>query len=721
MFVQTSDQKGKKLCCPFCWKLVCKLSRHVTTIHKDEEQVQKLVAIPQGGEFNKERWNIQNAIQTAGLLRWNTDRTINTSGILIVPRRPHPSLNRMATDFLICPNCTSFHSITNLRNHFTRCTNGKMKGTRNIKILARAVEGRLSNEASEQLKEVIPVMKEDEIVRLIRYDWLLIAYGNILCMKYSFHFQQNMIRAKLRLAGRVLHAFKKINPEVTNFASIFYPKHYKTLIEAINAVGKFNPATNEFGAPATSASAITSVKQIGSVLKCEYIQREKSEHVKRTDDFLFLMESQYTSIINKRVKESQLVKKRMKDHKIPSNEDVRLFSLYVNREREKYLKELSANYSLKNWVKLSELTIASIIVFNRRRTGESQNIHVCDFNHCESVNETSNEALFTSLSEKAKEVVRLFSRMKVRGKKGVINVSVLLQADVTSCIKLLLSHRLEAGIPSHNPYLFALPSPPGEKRIRVINSCKVLATLSTLCGAKDPSTLRGTNLRKHFATACMAKELNDDMVGEVAKFMGHRESVHRENYRHNTVDREIVKIVELLLAAQGNVQDEDDVSDSDSDSESEDITMLNPALRVVPKKRGSANKNKIAVTPSSLKRKVNEKVQPRKLLVNGSKSARQIGQKRMGSEGGEKAGGKRIKKEGKERSTKNSVGSAISALSARQKCMRTEGAKQPEKSVRKRVKVKGKERPEKKSGAGRKINTNTSFQISTTDKSSANH
>ena len=63
--------------------------------------------------------------------------------------------------------------------------------------------------------------------------------------------------------------------------------------------------------------------------------------------------------------------------------------------------------------------------------------------------------------------------------------------------------------------------------------------------------MRGTNLGKHFATTCMANELNDDMVSEVAKLLGHREEFYRVHYLHKTIDWEIVKIVRLLLAAQG--------------------------------------------------------------------------------------------------------------------------------------------------------------------------
>ncbi len=514
------------------------------------------------------------------MFKWNTDPA-NKNKEMIVCRRPNSRLNRKATDYLICPNCIGLHAVTNLRNHFKTCTGDAYKGVGNVKILSRAIEGRFAAEASDQLRKVIPVMREDAVVQLIRYDPLLIVYGNLLCLKYHFHFQQNMIRAKLRLAGRVLQALRIINAEVTDFSSVYHPKRYKQVIEAIKVVGKFNSVTNEFGAPATSASAVTLIKQIGSVLKCEYIEAEDSVRVKKTEDFLYLMESQFTSIINKRVKENQQQKRREKNHKIPSRNDVSLLSVFLNSERNRFYDEITVNFSTKSWVKLSELTVASIILFNRRRVGEAQNILKSDFVRRESI-ETSNEELFRSLPEKSKKVARRFTRMKIRGKKGS-NVNVLLKADITRCLQLLLDYRVRAGVLDSNPFLFGLPSSPFDTRIKVVNACRVFATIATQCGAEDPSTLRGTNLRKHFATTCMAMELNDDMTGEVAKHLGHRETVHREQYRHNTIDREVVKIANLLEAALG-IDEDSDSSDSDTDDDdcdNEYVVVSESALQAV--------------------------------------------------------------------------------------------------------------------------------------------
>lgn len=67
-------------------------------------------------------------------------------------------------------------------------------------------------------------------IRLIRYDELLITYGNKLCLKYKHQHQQDMIRSRLRLLGRFLQILKKINKNVTDFSSVFIIHRYMMIV-----------------------------------------------------------------------------------------------------------------------------------------------------------------------------------------------------------------------------------------------------------------------------------------------------------------------------------------------------------------------------------------------------------------------------------------------------------------------------------------------------------
>lgn len=194
----------------------------------------------------------------------------------------------------------------------------------------------------------------------------------------------------------------------------------------------------------------------------------------------------------------------------------------------------------------------SLIIFNCRRTGETKNILVTDFQRRERLD----DELVATLPAEDRLLAKKFCRMKIRGKLGR-TVPVLIKPEVDKCIELLIRHRIYANIPVENEFLFALPTFAGQ-RLKRIDACALLRKSSVLCGAKYPETLRGTNMRKHVATMCVSLELNENSVSELAEFMGHHEKIHRQFYRQMPIVREIVKMSRILESAQGAYDDDDD-------------------------------------------------------------------------------------------------------------------------------------------------------------------
>jgi len=91
-----------------------------------------------------------------------------------------------------------FFTKNNIRHHFKLCAQNTENRQRNIKILGRTVACRIHSSACTILRRLVfPVMREDSITQLIRYDELIIAYGNKMCMKYRLQHQHDMIRARL--------------------------------------------------------------------------------------------------------------------------------------------------------------------------------------------------------------------------------------------------------------------------------------------------------------------------------------------------------------------------------------------------------------------------------------------------------------------------------------------------------------------------------------------
>ncbi|XP_036150600.1 GATA zinc finger domain-containing protein 14-like [Monomorium pharaonis] len=272
LHVECSKPKGqeKKNFCFYCKKMQAKISRHLERVHKNEEEVKKFTGLPKG---NKERQKIIGLLRRRGNYLYNTDPTYN-KGELIVCRRPTESRKKAAHDFICCAGCKGFFTKNNIRHHFKQCTK-KIVG-RTVKVLGRKVQGRIHESANSILRNVVfPILREDDIIRLIRYDELLITYGNKLCIKYKHQHQQDMIRARLRLLGRFLKAIKKINKNVTDFFSIYHPSIYDDCITAVNQVAGYNTSTKVYAAPSVASRIGTLIKQIGNLAIAECIKQNK--------------------------------------------------------------------------------------------------------------------------------------------------------------------------------------------------------------------------------------------------------------------------------------------------------------------------------------------------------------------------------------------------------------------------------------------------------------
>ena len=310
LFVETSrgpKGQGKTNFCLFCHKMQTKIVRHWESVHKDEEEVKKFRFLP---KKNAERRKLISYLRRKGNFLYNIDPQFN-SGNIITCRRPQKGKKRDATDFAACAKCKGFFAKSSLRYHFKIYNEKQEQNVKSTLVLARKVVGRIHKEACQQLRDyILPVMREDNVVRLIRYDRLIILYGNKMCKKYSVQHQHDMIRAHLRLLGRYLITLKEIDPKITDFASLYDPKFYNTAVKAANIVAGLNETTNVYRAPSIATNIGTLIKKLGKILETECIKEHDKNRKDYVNDFLSLFEEDYGCTVNKAALESQIAKKK---------------------------------------------------------------------------------------------------------------------------------------------------------------------------------------------------------------------------------------------------------------------------------------------------------------------------------------------------------------------------------------------------------------------------
>lgn len=130
---------------------------------------------------------------------------------------------------------------------------------------------------------------------------------------------------------------------------------------------------------------------------------------------------------------------------------------------------------------------------------------------------------------------------------------------------MILKYRNQYGIPTTNPYVFGTP---GKTHHTYLRACVLMRNYSKSCGAPNPDTLRGTELRKQIATACAVYNLSEPLVEDVANHLGHHVDIHKKIYRQSTA-REVPTVVKILLRALGEDENEIDYDEEHIDSNAE--------------------------------------------------------------------------------------------------------------------------------------------------------
>lgn len=94
-----------------------------------------------------------------------------------------------------------------------------------------------------------------------------------------------------------------------------------------------------------------------------------------------------------------------------------------------------------------------------------------------------------------------------------------------------------------NEYLFLVPNTENS----CIRASEVMRKMAVESGAKNPSALTSTKLRKQVATVVQLLNFNEGDVEQLSNFMGHSKEIHKSFYRLPDSVIQIAKVSKFLL------------------------------------------------------------------------------------------------------------------------------------------------------------------------------
>ncbi|XP_061583863.1 uncharacterized protein LOC133448900 isoform X2 [Cololabis saira] len=529
--------------CYICGKPQSKIARHLQT-HKTDAEIEHAFSFP---EHSKERKMLLEKIRNKGNFRHNTAVLQSGKGSLKVKRTP--KTKELAGKFIHCMYCQGMYIRKELWRHVRRCSCkpgdedvNKEPGRTRVLGLAGASESTFSQQISSGVWKLLSARKQDEIASLVRNDLSIIQFAQSL---YNRHGQDptkyEYMRQKLREVGRLLLCLHT-DYSVQNLEEAVRPANFHRVVQAVKKVAGFDEDKHSYRRPSLALKLGRALRKISDIIHCRALMAEDGELTKSTELFKKLLSSKWSALVSRSALNTLSDAKHNKPSTLPFTEDVQILHQYLQKSAESAFCSLKKEATTQNYGQLAKVTLAQIIVFNRRRDGEVSKMRLKGFHKRD--NTKLHEDVAMGLSKTEQRLCNYFSPIEIKGEKGR-KVAVLLTPGMVDALSLLVSKRTECDVCATNVFLFARP-----KSMSHYRGQDCLRIHASQCGAKQPEHLRSTQLRKHVATFSQVLHLKNNELDQVADFLGHDIRVHRDFYRLPVPTTQLAKISKLLISME---------------------------------------------------------------------------------------------------------------------------------------------------------------------------
>nr|XP_055031632.1 uncharacterized protein LOC129420647 [Misgurnus anguillicaudatus] len=556
--------------CYVCKKPQSKIARHFKKHEDSETEIAAAFLLP---KHSKDRKRLLEKLRNRGNYEHNQEVMANKSGPLKVRRRPVRSEIELSTKtYVHCIYCKGLFVRKELWRHTRRCpskicSESEATGKAKVLVLADIAESTFSQAISPEVWKILGNMKNDDISSVVRNDFLILQLSQSLYNKHgSDPTKFEYIRQKVREVGRLLLSMKK-KFAILSFEDALKPNNFYKVIEAVKDVAGYEEKSHSYKTPSLALKLGHSLNKIADIILCRAIAGEDDALTKAAERFKRLCSTNQSST----------------NHLPYHSHDVQLLHQCLEKKSADAFENLKNHESSQAYAELAKVTLAQVIIFNRRRAGEVSKMTLECFMKRDQTE--LHEDIALGLSPFEQKMSKHFSRVEIMGKKGR-KVAVLLSPDLVGAIQLLVDKRHSCEVDGDNPFLFARPKCSATSFFRGQDCIRLFANQ---CGAQNPEYLRSTQLRKQVATMSQILNLKDNELDQLANFLGHDIRVHRDYYRLPDATIEIAKISKLLLAMekgtlasfQGKslseieIEDEidpelDDEEESDEDGEESD-------------------------------------------------------------------------------------------------------------------------------------------------------
>lgn len=308
-------------------------------------------------------------------------------------------------------------------------------------------------------KHILTKLRRDEIGELAISDSLILRLGRMMFSKYDVS-QAQWIRYSMREMARLLRQLQELSPDQQaprDLESFLDAQKFDLIISAVENLVSVNWSGRQirnFDTPSLALKIGISLKKCIIILRGLALRSYDFEKDSRLSAFLTVSKLEWEHKISSIALKTMRIRRLNRPETLPLTEDLIRLNGHIKKVIEKLINEVAASPSRENYILLGQATLARVILFNKRRSGEAARMRLDEYE--KTTSEENSEELKKSLTELEVKLSQRFRLIQIIGKR-FRPVPVLLDDLMRTAIDVLIIKRREIKVSENNPYVFARP------------------------------------------------------------------------------------------------------------------------------------------------------------------------------------------------------------------------------------------------------------------------
>lgn len=407
----------KKHCCTFCGKYVHRIGRHLQT-HEEEKEIHLLKT-----KTEKERDIVLTKLRLDGDFKHNVKVRETGIGQLILPRRPSKKNEGKYSfhDYKPCEICKGFFLRWELWRHMPKCPLATDDQLRNIREPSHTMWQQRSHlmmesalETSQQhtyskkfLEQIVSTMKADEVSLAVRNDSVIMKLGEDMFEEKGLA-QKNTIKQKMRLLGRLVLKMRKITYHENAFLEFFLKSNmFDFFVDAAKELsGKSEgKMSTSYQTPSVALRLGPALNECCAIMRGRYLRSGDEILLNSAQRLQQLIDDEWDKKVTAIARRSRQELRRNKQVLLPKASDLGLLNTHISHEITIATDALQQKTSHETFQRLSSLILVQLIVFNRRRSGETSKIFLSDYQKKPNWHDNLNDVIMNQLSVLERKLV----------------------------------------------------------------------------------------------------------------------------------------------------------------------------------------------------------------------------------------------------------------------------------------------------------------------------